>query len=57
MITGAALASASAVFKFEPSPMKTGTITASDLKFDFQAAGDGVNTLSVYAVSLVEYES
>ena len=35
----------------------TGTITASDLKFDFQAAGDGVNTLSVYAVSLVEYES
>lgn len=35
----------------------TGTITASDLKFDLQFAGDGVNTLSVYAVSLVEYES
>ena len=35
----------------------TGTITASDLKFDFQITGDGVNTLSVYAVSLVEYES
>ncbi len=35
----------------------TGTITASDLKFDFQAAGDGVNTLSLHAVSLYEYES
>jgi hypothetical protein len=35
----------------------TGTITASDLKFDFQAAGDGANTLSLVAVSLYEYES
>ena len=35
----------------------TGTITASDLKFDLQFAGDGVNTISVYAVSLIEYES
>ncbi len=35
----------------------TGTITASDLKFDFQAAGDGINTLSLHAVSLYEYES
>lgn len=35
----------------------TGSITASDLKFDFQLAGDGVNTLSVYAVSLIEYEA
>jgi hypothetical protein len=35
----------------------TGTITASDLKFDFQCAGDGANTLSLYAVSLIEYEA
>lgn len=35
----------------------TGSITASDLKFDFQLAGDGANTLSLYAVSLIEYES
>lgn len=35
----------------------TGSITAGAVKFDFQSAGDGVNTISVYAVSLIEYES
>lgn len=35
----------------------TGSMQAAALKFDFQLAGDGANTVSVYAVSLIEYEA
>jgi hypothetical protein len=35
----------------------TGLIPASAAKYDLQFAGDGVNTLSVYAASVYEYEA